>query len=65
MLPGRYSFIGSLNYHRVKANRLTLYDDQGHTHGILLDESGAPAELDFSGIALKVALNINLRNKFQ
>jgi len=65
MLPGRYSFIGSLNYHRVKANRLTLYDDLGNTHGILLEENGAPAELDFSGIALKVALNINLRNKFQ
>lgn len=64
MLPGRYSFIGSLNYHHVKANRLTLYDAQGHTDGILLDPNGEAAVLDFSGLALKVALNINIRNKF-
>jgi hypothetical protein len=64
MLPGRYSFIGSLNYHHIKANRLTLYDSQGHTMGILVDENGQPEKLDFSGLALKIALNINMRNKF-
>jgi hypothetical protein len=63
MLPGRYSFIGSLNYHHVKANRLTLEDAQGHTFGILATDGNAEA-LDFSGLALKIALNINLRNKF-
>lgn len=63
MLPGRYSFIGSLNYHHVKANRLTLYDDKGNTYGIQ-EVDGAPATLDFSGIALKIAININLRNRF-
>jgi hypothetical protein len=63
MLPGRYSFIGTLNYHRVKANRLTLEDAQGNTFGILATDGNAEV-LDFSGLALKIALNINIRNKF-
>lgn len=63
MLPGRYSFIGSLNYHRVKANRLTLEDAQGNTYGILATDGNAES-LDFSGLAIKIALNINMRNKF-
>jgi hypothetical protein len=63
MLPGRYSFIGSLNYHHVRSNRLTLEDAQGNTFGILTT-NGEPEVLDFSGLAIKIALNINLRNKF-
>ena len=64
MLPGRYSFIASVNYHHVKADRLTLEDAHGNTFGYLLDENGDPEVLDFSGIGLKVALNINIKNKF-
>jgi hypothetical protein len=64
MLPGRYSFIGTINYHHIKSSRLTLEDAHGNYFGYLLDENGEPAELDFSGIGLKFGININIKNKF-
>ena len=64
MLPSRYSFIGSITYHNIHASRLVLEDAHGTPLGYLTDAGGKPEKLDFSGIGLKFAININLRNKF-
>lgn len=64
MLPSRYSFMASINYHHIAANRLILEDAHGNTFGYLTDADGNPEKLDFSGVGLKFAVNMNLFNKF-
>lgn len=64
MLPGRYSFIGSVNYHHISAKNLLLEDEHGNTLGYLTDANGKREKLDFSGVGLKIAINMNLFNKF-
>jgi hypothetical protein len=64
MLPSNYSFIINLNYHHIKASPLQLEGDNGELLGILTKSNGEPENLDFSGIGLRFAVNINLKNKF-
>ena len=64
MLPSRYSILVSVNYHHVKAQRLFFEDRQGNLLGPAIEADGDPAELDFSGVGLRLAVNIDLFDRF-
>lgn len=64
MLPSRYSFIANVHYRHLKAIPLREEDYVGAVDGVILDEGGDLAELDFSGFGLRVGVNVNLWNKF-
>jgi len=64
MLPSRYSFIVNLHYRNVKAKPVRFEDQNGAVDGLIVDEGGELENLDFSGFGLRVAVNVNLWNKF-
>jgi outer membrane protein W len=64
MLPSRYSILISVNYHHVKAQRLFYEDLNGNLLGPAIDADGEATELDFSGIGLKLAISMDLFDRF-
>jgi hypothetical protein len=64
MLPGRYSFIINAHYRHVKASNLRYEDAHGVVGDRVFKADGTPENLDFSGFGLRLAVNINIWNKF-
>jgi len=64
MIPSRYSFVFNVFYRNLKVNRLYEENSVGEIQDLLLNDLGKPAQLDLSGIGLRIGVNINLFNRF-
>ena len=64
MIPSRYSFILNIFYRNLKVRRLYAENSVGEIQGLLLDDDGNPAELDLSGLGIRLGVNINILNRF-
>lgn len=64
MLPSRYSFIVNLHYRHLKANHLRFESSDGTPGGYFLNSDGEPEKLDFSGFGLRLAINMDLKDRF-
>lgn len=64
MIPSRYSFILNVFYRNLKVRRLYSENSVGEIQGLLLDDDDNPAELDLSGLGIRLGVNINILNRF-
>ena len=64
MIASRYSFIGNVFYRNLKMDNVWAVDESGNSLGPLLNDDGSLAEIDLSGIGLRVGINIDILDRF-
>ena len=64
MIPSRYSFIANVFYRNLKMDNVWEVDEFGNSLGPLENPDGSLAEIDLSGIGLRVGINIDILDRF-
>jgi hypothetical protein len=66
MLPGRYSFVGNIYYRYLKIPAVWELDPQGQPVDgePILDDSGQPVDLNWSGLGIRIGIQIDILDRF-